>query len=77
MTPGEGIAIVHFINAALPQGKTMNFETMNAKQLADFMKNAHAEMTDGSTEAYRAEGAAKYHAVKAYIAAQPKPSWRQ
>jgi hypothetical protein len=55
----------------------MDFETMNAKQLADHMKNAHAEMTDGSTEAYRAEGAEKYHAVKAYIAAQPKPSWRR
>lgn len=55
----------------------MNFETMNAKQLADYMKNAHAEMTDGSTEQFRVEGKAKYEAVKAYIADQPKPSWRK
>lgn len=54
----------------------MNFETMNAKQLADFMKKAHAEMTDGSTEQYRVEGKSKYEAAKAYVAAQPKPSWR-
>ena len=55
----------------------MDFATMNALELAETMKRAHLEMTDGSTPAIRAAGEETYRAAKAYVAGQPKPSWRR